>query len=231
MDPNLASWKGITERNDLNNSKEYDHPFKHTRCKVWGSIREVPWELGRNADEVFELWVWFLKMRIKFPRSLPAVNQSSVLHQKSLLLLGLRLDLAGQLPWKLWWKQSKFFSRSPPDFGPIFRARLQQTVRSWVFQKCLPIIRLPLFEYFCIGPEFGIDLFGCYWWTTAAKFVAISFLGATFLSASVILSPIFLAREFMVMGVAPFESPPSPLSDDIFTLLYFCLKVIILSNP
>jgi len=24
----------------------------------------------------------------------------------------------------------------------------------------------------------------------------------------------------MVMGVAPFESPPSPLSDDISTLLY-----------
>ena len=26
MDPNLASSKGITERNDKNNTKEYDHP-------------------------------------------------------------------------------------------------------------------------------------------------------------------------------------------------------------
>ena len=46
----------------------------------------------------------FLKMRIKFPRSLRVENQSSVVHQKLLLLLGLRLDLAGQLPRKLCWK-------------------------------------------------------------------------------------------------------------------------------
>ena len=62
----------------------------------------------------FKLWVWFLKMRKKFPRSLAVVNQSSVLHQKLLSLLGLRLDLAGQLPRKLCWKQSRFFSRFPP---------------------------------------------------------------------------------------------------------------------
>ena len=43
---------------------------------------------------------WFLKMRFNFPHSPPVVNQSSVLHQKLLSLLGPRVDLAGQQPTK-----------------------------------------------------------------------------------------------------------------------------------
>ena len=185
------------------------------------------------------IWTWkecrqdfrFLKTGIKFPRSLPVVNESSVVHQKLLSLLGLRLNLAGQVPRKLFWKKSRFFSRFFPDFGPNFKTRLQETVRSWVFQKCLPRIRLSLYEYFSIGPDSGIDLFDCYWWTTAAKLFAISFLVATFFSNADILSPIFLTQEFMVMGAAPFESPPSPLSDGIVTFLYFCLKIKNHWNP
>jgi len=40
---------------------------------------------------------WFLKTGIKFQPSLPVKNQNSVLHQKLLSLVGLRLDLAPPL--------------------------------------------------------------------------------------------------------------------------------------
>ena len=63
------------------------------------------------------------------------------------------------------------------------------------------------------------------------KLFAISFFVTTFSRTHHILSPNFQTQEDMEMEVELFESPPSPHSDDMSTLIYFCRKIINPSCP
>ena len=158
------------------------------------------------------------------PDTLPVENQSAVLHQKLLSYVGLGLGVVAPQPRHLSLKPNLFFSDFFPLFGPFFRWRFEETLWSWVCQNYLPRITLPLYEYFCIGPYSRKDSFNSCCWTTAAKTFAISFFVITFSRTQLILSPNVQTREDMEMVVVALESPPSPLSDNMSTLFYFCPK-------
>ena len=94
-----------------------------------------------------------------------------------------------------------------------------------VINNRLPRFPLPLHRYFFISPESPpipeMTPSSVVVGQRPPKLFAISFFVTTFSRRTqLILSPNFQTQEDMEMEVAAFESPPSPLSDDMSTLIY-----------